>query len=149
MPTSRAEHRLPIEDTAQIKTFPIAARVPRERKRNGRLADLLIAWLLIAFTLPLMMIVALAIKCESSGPVFNRQERIGRGGRRFMLLAFRTTVHRPEYASYRLHRSETTRVGRFLRYTRIDTLPQLMNVLRGEMTVIGTGAERFEFLDAA
>jgi lipopolysaccharide/colanic/teichoic acid biosynthesis glycosyltransferase len=49
----------------------------------------------------------------------------------------------------RFHRSETTRVGRFLRYTRIDTLPQLMNVLRGEMTVIGTGAERFEFLDAA
>ena len=96
-----------------------------------------------------MMIVALAIKCESSGPVFYRQERIGRGGRRFMLLNFRTTLHHPEYANVRYHRRQATRVGRFLRYTRIDTLPQLMNVLRGEMTVIGTGAERFEFLDAA
>ncbi len=107
-----------------------------------------IVWLLLAFTLPLMMSVALAIKCESTGPVFDRQERIGRGGRRFMLLNFRTTLHHPEYANVSYHRRQTTRLGQFLRYTRIDALPQLINVLRGEMTVIGT-PERVQFLDAA
>jgi len=94
-----------------------------------------------------MMIVVIAIKCESRGPAFQRQASIGRGGR-LLLLTFRTTVHRREDASNWHRRSETTRVGRFLRYTRIDTLPQFMNVLRGEMTLIGTGRKRVEFRDA-
>jgi polysaccharide biosynthesis protein PslA len=111
------------------------------------MADLVIGGVLIVFTLPLIMIVTLAIKCESRGPVFRREASIRRDGR-LLLLTFRTTLHRPEYQSNRYRSSEMTRVGRFLRYTRIDTLPQLINVLRGEITLIGAGRKRLEMLDA-
>ena len=150
MPTGALKDRPSIEKNSNHKTKAIAVRFRRKwsRYRIERMADLVIAGVLIAFTLPLMMIVAIAIKCESQGPAFQRQASVGRS-RRLILLTFRTTLHRPEYASNRYRRSETTRVGRFLRYTRIETLPQLINVLRGEVTLIGTEQKRLEFLDAA
>lgn len=150
MPTGPAKDRPSIEKAIGHKTKAIVVRFRRKwsRYRIERMADLAIAGVLIAFTLPLMTIVAIAIKCESQGPAFQRQASIGRGGR-LLLLTFRTTLHRPEYASNRYRRSETTRVGRFLRYARIDTLPQLINVLRGEITLIGTARGRLEFLDVA
>jgi lipopolysaccharide/colanic/teichoic acid biosynthesis glycosyltransferase len=150
MPTGPVKDRPSIEKNSYYKTEAIAVQFRRKwsRYRIERMIDLVLAGVLIAFTLPLMMIVMIAIKCESRGPAFQRQASIGRSGR-LVLLTFRTTLHRPEYASNRYRRSETTRVGGFLRYTRIDTLPQLINVLRGEITLIGTGRKRLEFLDAA
>jgi exopolysaccharide biosynthesis polyprenyl glycosylphosphotransferase len=106
-----------------------------------RLTDLLIACSLIALTLPLMLIVALAIKCDSPGPVFYRQERVGLSGRRFALLKFRSMRQdaeadgRPVWAAALDDR--ITRVGGFMRGTRIDELPQLFNVLRGDMSLVG------------
>jgi lipopolysaccharide/colanic/teichoic acid biosynthesis glycosyltransferase len=100
-----------------------------------RLGDFLIACLLLAITSPLMLIVALAINLESAGPVLDRQTCIGRGGRRFQMLKFRTTVHDPRLATP-AWAQKTTQVGEFLRYTRIEDLPQLINVLRGEMSMI-------------
>ena len=98
--------------------------------RMRRLADLVIACVLLAITVPLMVFIALVIKWESPGPVFEREGRIGPGGRQFQMLSFRTTAQRPGQL-----RSiwQMTQVGQFLRSTRIDALPQLINVLRGEM----------------
>jgi len=109
-----------------------------------RIGDLVIACALIAFTLPLMAIVALAIKLDSPGPVFSRRERLGLGGRQISVLKFRTTVHNPQRT---LHQNaQLTRVGWFLRSTGIDNLPQLVNVVRGEMSLVGTARERPDFL---
>jgi lipopolysaccharide/colanic/teichoic acid biosynthesis glycosyltransferase len=99
-----------------------------------RLADVVIACVLLAIASALMIIVALAIKLESAGPVLERQTCVGRSGRRFQRLKFRTTTHDPRHATPAWAR-QTTQVGQFLRHTRIDDLPQLINVLRGEITL--------------
>jgi lipopolysaccharide/colanic/teichoic acid biosynthesis glycosyltransferase len=104
-------------------------------ERMKRVGDVVIACAILAITLPLMVIVALAIKCESSGPVLERQPCIRSGGRRFRMLKFRTSVHDPEQSTP-VWAQRMTRVGRLLRYTRIEVLPQLVNVLRGEMGII-------------
>jgi len=101
----------------------------------SRLANFLVASALLAFTLPLMFFVALAIKCESRGPIFERHRRMGPGARAIHLLTFRTTTHDPE-DRLPVWARRTTRVGTFLRYTRIVALPQLVNVLRGDTTFL-------------
>jgi exopolysaccharide biosynthesis polyprenyl glycosylphosphotransferase len=132
-----------------------AVSIQRERHWSAefikRLTDLLIACSLIAFTLPLMLIAALVIKCDSRGPVFYRQERVGLNGRRFALLKFRSMRQdaeadgRPVWAAARDDR--ITWVGGFMRRTRIDELPQLFNVLCGEMSLVGPRPERPHFVD--
>jgi lipopolysaccharide/colanic/teichoic acid biosynthesis glycosyltransferase len=114
-------------------------RRPRPQGDWRRLGDLVIAGALIALFLPLICIVALAIKCDSQGPVFARQGR-GSRGRRFAALTFRTTAAAGVDDSL-------TRVGWFLEYTCMDSLPRLINVLRGEMTCINAGSELPFFLD--
>ena len=109
------------------------------------LADLVIAAVLLVITFPLMLAVSLAIKWEGPGPIFERQTCIGRGSRRFQLLKFRTMViddhTAPAWAR------KTTRIGEFLRYTRIESLPQLINVLRGEMSLIDPDGSSPSFLE--
>lgn len=113
---------------------PVLSPLRRElsRERMMRLAEIAIACVLLVATLPLLVFVALAIKLESSGPVFARERCVARG-RWGTLLTFRTTAHDPEYRS---PGRQTTRVGRFLRHTRIDVLPRLINVLRGEIGLV-------------
>jgi lipopolysaccharide/colanic/teichoic acid biosynthesis glycosyltransferase len=102
-----------------------------------RVGDFLIATLLIAFTLPLMMFVYAAIKLDSVGPAIYRRLRNGRNGR-FQLLRFRTTVHDPERGSRTIgHGAPETRIGAFIERTGIAELPQLVNVWRGEITLVG------------
>jgi|SRR5271155_4424787 len=113
------------------------------------LGDLMIAAALIVGTLPLMGFVALAIKCDSSGPVFDRQARVRLQGRPYFALRFRITVHDavPDIRPVREPDRQLTRVGRFLRDTRLDCLPQLINVGRGDMSVTRPSPERPHFLD--
>ena len=111
-----------------------------------RLADVVIACVLLAIASALMIIVALAIKLESAGPVLERQTCVGRGGRRFQKLKFRTTVHEPKLAAAAWAR-KTTQLSEFLRHTGIDDLPQLINVLRGEMSLIDSDEDSPSFLD--
>ena len=111
-----------------------------------RLGDLVIACALLSFTFPLMAFVAIAIKCESAGPIFKRQERVSADGRRFDLLTFRTTAHDPENVRAVWAR-QPTRVGKLLRYTRIEVLPQLVNVLRGDISMIEASASPNAFWD--
>jgi len=111
-----------------------------------RIGDLLIAFILIAFTLPLMSIVVLAIKLDTPGPIFCRHECLGLRGRRVKLLKFRTTARKLQDPNRMgIYDAPVTRVGRFLRFARIDDLPQLINVVRGELTLIGAGKNRPAF----
>jgi lipopolysaccharide/colanic/teichoic acid biosynthesis glycosyltransferase len=119
---------------------------PGLRARVRRLGDVVAACVLIAFTLPLMAIVAIAVKFESPGPVFERQRCVGIGGRRFEMLSFRTNVDDFEHSAG-WARGDITRVGRLLCYTRVDELPQLFNVLRGQMSIIDSDAYSPSFLN--
>ena len=95
----------------------------------------------LALTSPVLAAAALAVKLDGGGPVFFRQTRVGKDGRDFELLKLRTMVVGAETkgAGYAVDRGDAriTRVGRFLRRTSIDELPQLWNVVRGEMSLIG------------
>jgi lipopolysaccharide/colanic/teichoic acid biosynthesis glycosyltransferase len=103
-----------------------------------RLGDIAIAFTLLAVTLPLLLTISIVIKFENPGPALEARERIGRGGRRFRMLRFRTTVHRPGHPTPARMARETTWVGSFLRHTRIDALPQLVNVIRGDISLFET-----------
>ncbi len=125
---------------------------PRSRMQDAinRTGDIGISLAFLVFTLPLMLLVALLVRLDSPGPVMYRQERVGLGGRRFVLLKFRSMnsnaeARGPAWAQQRDPR--VTRVGSFMRRTRIDELPQLINVLRGEMSFIGPRPERPHFVE--
>jgi sugar transferase (PEP-CTERM system associated) len=113
--------------------------------RIKRLLDLVLALGLLVGTLPLMLVAAISIKLDSRGPVIFRQARTGLGGAEFEVLKFRSMTHDaerdgPQWAQKSDRR--VTRVGRLLRLLRIDELPQLLNVLKGEMSFIGPRPER-------
>jgi exopolysaccharide biosynthesis polyprenyl glycosylphosphotransferase len=116
-----------------------------------RLLDLLVGTLLVMLTLPVMLIVALLIKLDSPGPVLYRQERVGLGGRVFTIYKFRSMCcdaeasGRPRWAE--IGDPRITAIGRLIRYVRIDELPQLLNVLRGEMSMVGPRPERPYFVE--
>jgi exopolysaccharide biosynthesis polyprenyl glycosylphosphotransferase len=115
-----------------------------------RALDLAFSLTLGLMILPLFPLIALAIKIDSRGPVFYSQKRIGLGGESFRIYKFRTMVVNAEancavWAQARDPR--VTRVGRFMRLTRIDELPQIWNVIRGEMAVVGPRPERPEFTE--
>ena len=84
-----------------------------------RLGEIGVAFLILAITFPLLLVVAAAIRCETSGPILERRHRIGAGGRRFQMLTFRTSVHNPN-DPLRPWAQKTTQVGQFLQQTRID-----------------------------
>jgi exopolysaccharide biosynthesis polyprenyl glycosylphosphotransferase len=136
-----------------ISDSPDSLRLERpwSGERTKRIGDLIVACALIAFTLPLMAIVALAIKCTSSGPVFYRQERVGLGGRHIMVRKFRSMVANAEANGQPVWATQQdvriTAVGRIIRRLRIDELPQLFNVLRGDMSMVGPRPERPYFVD--
>jgi exopolysaccharide biosynthesis polyprenyl glycosylphosphotransferase len=105
----------------------------------ARAISLLIAALGLLLLAPLMALIALAVKVDSRGPVLFVQERVGKAGRPFRLLKFRTMHPADGRRSEWEHdnRGRVTRVGRWLRAFRLDELPQFVNVLRGEMNVVG------------
>ena len=100
---------------------------------------------------PVWAVVPLAIKLDSPGPVFFRQERVGEGGRTFQVMKFRSMRADAEKGTgpvwARDRDDRVTRVGRFIRKTRIDEIPQLINVLRGEMSFVGPRPERPYFVE--
>lgn len=116
-----------------------------------RTADVLLSLIGIACTLPIWLLAALAIRLDSPGPIFFRQCRVGRGGSIFEVLKFRTMVDEAEASTGPMLASENdrrvTRVGRWLRAFRMDELPQFLNVLRGDMSLVGPRPERPEFVE--
>lgn len=93
---------------------------------------------------PLLAVIALLVKVSSSGPVFYRQERVGRGGRIFRIMKFRSMVTDAEQRGLQITAAgdpRVTAVGRILRRLKLDELPQLWNVLKGEMSMVGPRPE--------
>lgn len=139
---------------------PLATPVPLPSgawPRAKRVADVLFAVVLLIALCPLLVLIAIAIRLDTRGPLLFRQERVGRGRRRFTVLKFRTMHDGVSPAAHRLYIAKlaagdaetgdglkkltgdprVTRVGAILRRTSLDELPQLVNVVRGEMAIIG------------
>jgi exopolysaccharide biosynthesis polyprenyl glycosylphosphotransferase len=115
-----------------------------------RVFDLLLGATLFVLAMPVMLLVGLAVAVTSRGPVLFRQERVGRGGRPFTMYKFRTMQVGAEQATGPVLATENdprvTWLGRLLRAARLDELPQLWNVLRGDMSFVGPRPERPEFV---
>jgi len=106
-----------------------------------RAADVAVAAILLVALLPVMVVIALAVKATSPGEIIFRQERAGRGGRPFTILKFRTMVKDAPRSSLGTYCYQddprVTRVGKLLRKSSLDELPQLVNILRGDMSLVG------------
>ena len=127
------------EDVSKFKAPPLADSRYRNA-RAKRVLDISLAAILLIILSPLLCLVALAVKLDSRGPVLFRQRRGGLGGRPFVIFKFRTLTVLEDGPSIRqISRNDcrVTRVGRFLRSTSLDELPQLINVVRGEMSLVG------------
>jgi exopolysaccharide biosynthesis polyprenyl glycosylphosphotransferase len=126
-----------------FKTSPVADVV-------RRVLDVAISGLGLVFSLPVLGLCALAIRLDSKGPVFFRQERVGLYGNTFQLVKLRTMTVDAEVLGPAFTTEcdpRITRVGRFLRKTRLDEVPQFWNILVGDMSVVGPRPERPEFMD--
>jgi lipopolysaccharide/colanic/teichoic acid biosynthesis glycosyltransferase len=133
-----------VEDAHPAARNSSAAPAPgseRLRAVTSRALDLLIAGALLVLSAPLLLLAALAIRLESRGPAFYRQRRVGRRGEPFELWKLRTMVPGAEEMGAGIYVLEgdprITRVGRLLRRLSLDELPNLINVLKGEMALVG------------
>ena len=130
--------------------FSDGFKTSRRRDAVKRAFDVLVSLTFLLFTLPLTLLTAVLIKLDSKGPVFYRQERVGRHGQSFDVLKFRsmrTDAEKdgvPRWAGQADDR--ITPVGRFIRKTRIDEIPQVINVLKGDMSFVGPRPERPYFV---
>ncbi len=123
-----------------------------------RVMDLALGGLLTIIAIPILIICAVAVRLEGPGSIFFFQNRTGKGGRRFKMYKLRTMVHdaddlKEKYQHLNIHSypdfkipedPRVTRVGRFLRKTSLDELPQLFNVIRGDMSLVGPRPTSFE-----
>lgn len=116
-----------------------------------RVLDLIIGGVAFVFTLPIMAVIALFIKLDSPGPAIYRQERVTKGGKIFVLYKFRTMVQDAEAGTGPVFAVEedqrATKVGRILRLSRLDELPQFYNVIKGDMSLVGPRPERPFFVE--
>lgn len=131
--------------------LPGQSRSGRLYRRVGkRTMDILLASAGLVVLFPLCLIIGIAVRLESSGPAIYRQERLGLNGREFMILKFRSMVKDAEACGPMWAEKDdcrVTHVGRFLRKSRLDELPQLINILSGDMSIVGPRPERRYFYD--
>ena len=106
-----------------------------------RLFDVAISLLVLVLGLPVFGLIALLVKLSSPGPVFFVQERVGLGGRTFRMIKFRTMVDKPTNEPVTVwtetEEARVTRIGRFLRDYALDELPEVFNILKGDMSIVG------------
>ena len=143
--------KVPVEDVRQSwLIFSEGFRIRRHLVALQRVYSLIFAAFGLIMALPLMALIALAIKLDSAGPVFYSQERVGWKGRTFRLFKFRSMYPDAEKHSgpaWAVDKDpRVTRVGGFLRLSHLDELPQLWNVLRGQMNLVGPRPERPDFV---
>ncbi|MGF3142405.1 sugar transferase [Facklamia sp. P13064] len=135
------------ESLIEVSTFSIAF----EQAIIKRTIDIASSLLLLILASPIMLITAIAVKLDSKGPIFYRQVRITKGSKPFNILKFRSMTQTAEEKSGPVlassNDSRVTRVGKFIRTTRIDELPQLINVLKGDMSLVGPRPERPFFVN--
>lgn len=111
------------------------------RKYIKRILDIIFSLIFLIILSPVFLITAIAIKIDSKGPIIFKQERIGKDGKVFKIYKFRSMVVNAEHTGTGVYSkkddSRVTRVGKFIRITSIDELPQLLNILKGQMSFIG------------
>jgi exopolysaccharide biosynthesis polyprenyl glycosylphosphotransferase len=148
--------RISVEHVGENLWAHVLAPAPHVVSHNAyrmakRLIDIVFSLIGTLLFLPLLPLLALAIKLDSRGPIFYVQTRLGRSGRPFHIVKLRTMTADAESGSGPrwAHQGDPriTRMGRFLRRSRLDELPQMVNVLRGEMSIVGPRPERPEFVD--
>lgn len=148
---ARTQGRLNLTGNDDLRLLNLLS-TQAHRFPTQHILDLLIVLLSLPLTLPLSILCALAVKLGSQGPVFYRQSRVGRWGREFTICKFRTMVKDAERMTGPVWATEAdpriTPVGRVLRRARLDELPQLWNVIKGDMSLVGPRPERRFFVDS-
>ncbi len=147
----RLSGKIPVERIdPSFLIFSGGGKLTKLQRMEKRILDLVLATALFVLTLPIMCLTAIIVKLESPGPVFYRQERLGRNAIPFVLVKFRSMRQDAEKDGAvwaQENDPRVTRFGRFIRKTRIDELPQLWNVLWGDMSMVGPRPERKVFVD--
>ena len=141
--------------TSQIYGIPLIdimpQLMPEWEKRLKRVLDVIISFIILTITLPVSLVSAIAIKLDSKGPVFFTQERCGMNGESFRMIKFRSMFADAEKRTGPVWSAKDdpriTRVGKVIRKLRIDELPQMVNVLKGEMSIVGPRPERPFFVE--
>jgi len=141
--------------TNQIYGFPLIAIhpvvMPPWEQRTKRIFDVAISASILLFFSPLWLIVAIAIRIDSKGSILYKQERVGKDGKDFMIYKFRSMIQNAEEKSgpqwAQKSDPRVTRIGKWIRKLRIDEIPQLFNILKGEMSLIGPRPERRHFVE--
>jgi exopolysaccharide biosynthesis polyprenyl glycosylphosphotransferase len=132
-----------INESWFLENIDLRAAVPYETIKG--IFDRILALILLLICLPFIPFIALGIKLESKGPVFFKQERMGRNGKPFMMIKYRTMrVEGNDFSPTEKDDGRITRLGSFMRATRIDETPQVLNILKGDMSFIGPRPERPE-----
>lgn len=141
----------PFIKNESVKEYYDILKQHEKELRLKRKADVVLSVLMISFLWPVFLIIGILIKLDSPGPVFFKQERVTQYGRKFQILKFRTMVQDAEKLGSQItksHDSRLTRVGKVIRGCRIDELPQLFNVLTGDMSFVGTRPEVVKYVRA-
>jgi len=141
--------------TSQLYGAPLinisSQLMPEWEKKIKRLMDIVISILILIFSFPIIIITSVAIKLESKGPIFYRQERSGLNGKVFKMIKFRSMRSDAEKLSGPVWSTKDdpriTKVGKFIRKVRIDEIPQMLNVLSGSMSLVGPRPERPFFVE--
>ena len=157
-----AMHKAVFEEFAGVPLLDLRAPALNENQRMvKRSFDLIVTVILLPLLLPLMVLIALGVRFDSPGPIIFRQKRVGENGRIFEMYKFRTMVEDAEQKNYQVDRvnkwgspnyktrddPRVTRTGHILRRTSLDELPQLMNVLKGEMSLVGPRPEQSHLVE--
>ena len=145
------ENMPPFLKNDRVKVYYDILKEHEKELRIRRKFDTFLAAFMLAVIWPVFLLIGLLIKLDSPGPVFFKQERVTQYGRKFQILKFRTMVQNAEKMGSQItksHDSRLTRVGRVIRGCRIDELPQLVNVLLGDMSFVGTRPEVVKYVRA-
>jgi exopolysaccharide biosynthesis polyprenyl glycosylphosphotransferase len=141
--------------TSQIYGMPLIdimpQLMPEWEKKLKRIIDILVSLLILTVSSPIILATALAIKFDSKGPVFFKQDRCGQNGKTFRIFKFRSMRNDAEKGTGPVWSQKgdprITKVGKFIRKVRIDEIPQFINVLKGEMSIVGPRPERPYFVE--
>ncbi len=143
--------KLPQEmQTDEVKKYYEILRKKKLSLIFKRVFDFVVALVLLVFLSPVFLILAIVIKIDSKGPVFYRQERVTQYGKVFRIFKFRTMIQDADKGSKVTVKGDNriTKVGKFIRKCRLDEIAQLIDVLRGTMTLVGTRPESVKYVSA-
>lgn len=138
------------ENRHMIDTPLLKTRNESREYAGKRILDVIISALMLLIFSPFMLLIAVCIKLEDGGDVFYRQKRVTMDGRIFEILKFRSMIQDAEKMGFKpctTHDDRITKVGRVIRATRLDETPQLLNILKGDMSIVGPRPERVEHVD--